>query len=406
MNVLWIVTTQWRAQAFGFAGDPNARTPALDALARDSINFAQAVTPHPFGPFARAALLTGVLSPANGVADYYDALPVSRRTVAHDFNERGYTTAYFGKWHLAKRDPSAALVGEAHARMFIPDTERGGFSFFEGFEGGFQLNHPWLHGTRLPDATQFEGYQSDVLCRRAGDWLTNQEALEPWFCVLSLEPPHPPYALHPELHSCDAATLVLRENVPPQDSVLARARIELAGYYGHIAATDRAIGELLQRIDLSTTAIVFTSVHGDMHGSQGCFRKGWPYEESVRVPLLIHTPNGKPSRQDDCVSLVELREASLRIIDGAAAADAIFSQRSVSEPAKISMPSVVGLPLQCDRRWEGLRTSEWKFVRQADGRPWLFFDLKNDPYELKNLANDPRYAGELAEWSRRLDRVS
>src|SRR4051794_30075724 len=102
-DILWIVTTQWRAQACGFSGDVNARTPHLDALARHSVNYPQAVTPHPFGPFARAAMLTGVLSPANGVRDYFDPLPNAARTIAHELQARGYTTAFFGKWHLAKR---------------------------------------------------------------------------------------------------------------------------------------------------------------------------------------------------------------------------------------------------------------------------------------------------------------
>ena len=74
-DILWIVTTQWRAHACGYAGDPNARTPHLDALAAQSINYTQAVTPHPFGPFARAALLTGEPSPANGLRGYFDPLP-------------------------------------------------------------------------------------------------------------------------------------------------------------------------------------------------------------------------------------------------------------------------------------------------------------------------------------------
>ncbi|MBP6508748.1 MAG: sulfatase-like hydrolase/transferase, partial [Opitutaceae bacterium] len=96
-NILWIVTTQWRAQACGYAGDANARTPALDALAAQSVNYAQAVTPHPFGPWARAAMLTGVPSPKNGVRDYFDPLPPGTRTIAHELKDRGYATAFFGK---------------------------------------------------------------------------------------------------------------------------------------------------------------------------------------------------------------------------------------------------------------------------------------------------------------------
>ena len=60
-NILWIVTTQWRASACGYAGDPNARTPCLDALAAESVNYTQAVTPHPFGPFASAAVIVYAL---------------------------------------------------------------------------------------------------------------------------------------------------------------------------------------------------------------------------------------------------------------------------------------------------------------------------------------------------------
>jgi hypothetical protein len=60
------------------------------------------------------------------------------------------------------------------------------------------------------------------------------------------------------------------------------------------------------------------------------------------------------------------------------------------------MPSVVRLPHQCDRAWRGVRTANRKLVLNADGSPWLFFDLAHDPGETRNLANDPAWAEELA----------
>jgi len=384
-NILLIVTTQWRAQAFGFAGDVNVRTPCLDALARQSVQYTEATTPHPFGPFARAALMTGIESPANGVRDYHDPLPAGLPTIAQAMLDRSYETAFFGKWHLARRDPAAPLVGEAHARMVVAPEHRGGFQFWEGFEGGFQLNHPWLHGTRLPEPVGFPGYQSDVVCERAAAYLAGRAG--PWFAVVSLEPPHPPYgAPAAGIPPLNPAGLTLDPNVPP--AAAPRARAELSGYYAHAQATDRAIGALIAALP-EETIIVFTSVHGDMHGAHGLFRKGWPYEESVRVPLLIRA-GGIASRDARAISLAELPALALA---WAEARPHLPGGRG--DWARISMPSVVALPDQCDRAWTGLRSASRKLVLGPDGQPWLFFDLADDPHELRNLVDVPARRAEL-----------
>ena len=390
-NILWIITTQWRAQAFGYAGDANARTPRLDALAAQAVNFTQAVTPHPFGPFARAALVTGKLSPDNGVRDYFDPLPANARTFARRLNELDYATAFFGKWHLARRDPAAPLVGEPHAKTIVPVEERGGFSFWEGFESGFLLNDPWLHGSRLPEPKQVRGYQSDVVCERAGSWIAETRGGPPWFCVVSLEPPHPPYdAPAAGIQPRDPRDIVLASNVPRGGDVETKARRELAGYYAHTEATDRAIGRLLAAVD-DNVIVAFTSVHGDMHGAHGLFRKGWPYEESIRVPLLFRGWRAQNRGQQDAraISLVDLPELTLAAIEQ--------REANIENPAAhISMPSVVALPHQCDRVWLGCRTSEEKLVLNADTSPWLFFDLASDPFETANLAGHPAHASRIA----------
>lgn len=365
-DILWIVTTQWRAQACGYAGDPNARTPALDALAADphTVNYAQAVTPHPFGPFARAALLTGAPSPENGVRDYWDPLPRDARTIAHELGARGYATAFFGKWGVGERDRAAPLVGEAAARVPVPPEARGGFAHWVGFEGGFLLNDPWLHGDDIEGFARAEGYQSDVVCELAAEWLARRPRA-PRFTVASLEAPHPPY---------DAPTPVGVFRIRPEEVILtadvwrggeveAKARRELAGYYAHIAATDAAIGRLLARTPRGTI-VVFTSVHGDMHGAHGLFRKGWPHEESIRVPLLVRGAPGASGRSDAAVSLLDLPAMTLAWSKGR-------TWSCPRERAEISMPSVVALPHQCDRVWRGWRSATEKAVFNADGSEWI-----------------------------------
>jgi arylsulfatase A-like enzyme len=395
-DILWILTTQWRGGAGGWAGDSNGRTPQLDRLAAGGTWFRQAVTPHPFGPFARAALLTGVSSPENGVADYFDPLPEGVRTVAHRMEAAGYATAWFGKWHLARRDPRAPLVGEAHARIVVPEAARGGFGFWEGFESGFLLNDPWLHGTALPEPVRFPGYQSDVVCGRAADWWARGPD-HPRFGVVSLEAPHPPYdAPVPDgIARSDPAAVVLSANVPRGGAVEVRARRDLAGYGAHLAATDRAVGRLLERLP-PDSLVVFTSVHGDMHGAHGLFRKGWPHEESVRVPLLVgraHRPPTSGRIDDRPVSLLNLGDLTL-------AEAGLQPPGPAPAFAAISMPSVVRLPDQCDRAWRGVRTPRRKLVLNADGSPWLFFDLESDPGERVNLVADPARAGEISGLAR------
>jgi arylsulfatase A-like enzyme len=390
-NILWIVTTQWRAQACGYAGDPNARTPRLDALAAESVNFTQAVTPHPMGPFARAGLLTGLPSPENGLRDYFDPLPESASTVARDLNRRGYDTAYFGKWHLGKRDRETAVVGEAHARTLVPTAARGGFGFWEGFESGFLLNDPWLHGTDLAEPKQFRGYQSDVLVDRFSAWLAGRPAASrPVFAIVSMEAPHPPYdSPAAGIAFRNPGEIVLPPNVPRGGEVEKTVRKELAGYYAHIEATDRAIGRLSDVVG-GGWIVVFTSVHGDMHGAHGLFRKAWPHEESVRVPLLARVPGIAPARNHAPVSLVDLPVMTRRVAGLETAEKA-----AVREHVKISMPSVVPFPRQCDRVWRGVRTPLRKLVLNDDGSPWLFFDLDADPFEMNNLVNHSAHAAEI-----------
>jgi arylsulfatase A-like enzyme len=132
-----------------------------------------------------------------------------------------------------------------------------------------------------------------------------------------------------------------------------------------------------------------TSVHGDMHGAHGLFRKGWPHEESVRVPLVVRDPRAPAALDDRPVSLVDVAAATVAWADAPAA---------IASPghALISMPSVVALPDQCPRCWRGVRTASHKLVLDENGAPWLYHDLGLDPAEQRNLVGEPGRAAELA----------
>ncbi|HRE80976.1 MAG TPA: sulfatase-like hydrolase/transferase, partial [Opitutaceae bacterium] len=185
--------------------------------------------------------------------------------------------------------------------------------------------------------------------------------------------------------------LILAPNVPRGTDVEVKTRRELSGYYAHIQATDRAIGRLLSQLP-STTIVVFTSVHGDMHGAHGLFRKGWPYEESIRVPLLVRGAPVKAAPTTASPSLASLT-ATHHLPISLVSLPAMTLSWAEGQPwtptqgtVDISMPSVVALPQQCDRSWHGRRSPTHKWIYQADGTLWLEFNLLEDPLEQRNLA--------------------
>nr|WP_246462577.1 sulfatase-like hydrolase/transferase [Pelagicoccus albus] len=392
-DVCVVLTTQWRASAFGFAGDPNARTICLDDLAEESRWIRQAVTPHPFGVFARAAFLTGLRSPKNGIENYFDPLPAKSRSLAAAFEVAGYETAFFGKWQLYERDPLAPVVGEAHARVVVPENRRLGFGLWEGFESGFLLNDPLLHGTGIPQPKRFEGYQSDVVIDRFLEFRRRRTSRKPLFSVISLDSPHPPYAAPAAgIKPLDPDSIRLLRGTTSDPDLRATARRELSGYYSHIEATDRSIGRLVdfeRKFGCWNDSIfAFSSVHGDMHGVDGKFRKGWPDEEAVRIPMLIKGA-GIGVDDDLLMSLVDLGPTLLGLAgvdsawggDGSNLASCLLGGDPGPPQQEISMPSVPPFAKQCAYVWNANRTPERTEVFPKDDEPYTLEHLGNWEFE-------------------------
>ena len=115
-NVLIVLADQWRAQAFGFAGDPNVRTPHFDRLASESARFVNAISGLPVCSPTRASLMTGQRPLTHGV--FLNDVPLSTNavTLAKVLANAGYRTGMIGKWHIDGRGRS----------NFIPPERRQG----------------------------------------------------------------------------------------------------------------------------------------------------------------------------------------------------------------------------------------------------------------------------------------
>ncbi|MEZ4612776.1 MAG: sulfatase-like hydrolase/transferase [Caldilineaceae bacterium] len=232
-NVIWIFGDQHRAQALGCASDPNVHTPNIDRLAEEGLTFTGAVGGCPLCSPYRGALLSGRY-PHNSVRGHEHRLPPAQPTIAHAFNDAGYHTAYFGKWHV---DGFHERNGRA-AMHIVPPERRGGFQQWVGYENNNSQWDCWVHGGAGDDAfhRRLPGYETDALTDLFIDYLRARgghdaaaAAPQPFFAVLSVQPPHDPYVAPEQwMRRHTPGAIVLRPNVPAIPRVVEQARRELA----------------------------------------------------------------------------------------------------------------------------------------------------------------------------------
>lgn len=172
-NAIWIFGDQHRAQALSCNGDPNLSTPNIDRLAIEGQNFERAVSGFPLCCPFRGSLLTSRY-PHECVPGHEYPLPPDMPTIAHVFNDHGFDTAYFGKWHLGgfkERNGRAAM-------HIIPPDRRGGFKTWVGYENNNSQWDCWVHGGEGADAFHYRlpGYETDALTDMLIDYIRRQGA--------------------------------------------------------------------------------------------------------------------------------------------------------------------------------------------------------------------------------------
>jgi arylsulfatase A-like enzyme len=403
-NILFVIADQWRAQALGYAGDPNVRTPHLDSLAAGSVNFVNAVSGISVCCPARASILTGQRPLTHGVFMNDVSLNPEAASLAKVLKQAGYDTGYIGKWHV-----------DGHGRSnFIPRERRQGFDYWKVLECTHSYNNSYYYADG-PEKLKWDGFDAIAQTADARQYLRDHANTGKPFCLfLAWGPPHDPYQLAPEKYRAlyDPAAIRLRPNVPVP--MMARARTAQAGYYASCTTLDDGMGDLLQTLretgQLENTVVVFTSDHGDLLGSHDAFNKQQPYDESIRVPLLFHWPKGlgtgarqltAPFNSEDFMPTL-LGLADLAIPPSVEGIDYSGYLRGGRNPSDGATVIAAVAPFgQWDRRaggkeYRGIRTERYTYVRDLNG-PWLLFDNQDDPYQMNNLAGKPGQAVLQAE---------
>ncbi|WP_166845297.1 sulfatase [Isoptericola sp. BMS4] len=430
-NLVIVMADQLRAAAVGTAADPAATdpvaTPRLDRLAATGCRVTHAVSSYPVCSPHRAMFLTGRPPAENGVtlnvnsetaADgvgLRDGLP----TWASVLRDHGYRTGYVGKWHL--EPPVAADEHHGEGRRddgkvwdaWSPPERRFGFDFWHAYGAADRhlAPHYWVGDAARSERLDVDRWSAEHEVDVAIDFVTRAAgAAEPFALMVSLNPPHQPFDQVPERYRARYAAraadeLLARPNVPRGTPVADEAVAIARDYFAAVTGVDDQVGRLVDALaDAGTgrdTIVVLTSDHGMQLGSHGLLYKNVPYEESMRVPLVLHCPGRIPAGpSSELVGSLDVAPTLLGLAGLSAAVPAAMrgADRSAAltgRGAPTADPAAVYYRYASrsdPTAARGLRTRNHKLVATwHPGRDLAvdFYDLVADPYERSSDPGHP-----------------
>jgi arylsulfatase A-like enzyme len=446
-NVLLLMADQQKATSLGLYGNPDTRTPALDALAARGVWTRHCFVPHPFCFPSRSSLMTGRYPHAHGVRANGHLLAEDERPLAAILRDAGYRTGASGHFHGGKAGGGrgfdfAADLGQGRQREAWAAHNR------LGREAPRRVAH--MTAT-LPVAPQ--EYVDAVITDDALRFLDETPPGAPFFLHVAWMAPHPPYFLPRGWDvGYDPAALTYPVQDPPDarkppshrqtavdmgtwDAPESELRQALAAYYGMVSFVDAQVQRLLDRLhargDLENTIVVYTADHGDYAGEHGLWGKSCTlYDCLVRVPLIIAGPpelvpqggalEGMTQTIDILPTLLRLlghpvpRDAHGLPLDslwtGAAPGppsghplagarngfDIAFAEVGAFHPDMVydraRGDNVPAGPPASGRQVElsvMARTAEWKLVYTPGRELQELYDLGADPGEMRNRYGDP-----------------
>ena len=347
-NVLVITVDTLRADHLGCYGFGLARTPRIDALARESVLCTDAISAAPITLPAHCSIFTGLLPPAHGVRDNGTyALGDGTVTLADRLKAAGYETQAF---------VSALVLNRRY------NLAKG----FDGYDDD-------LYAEDTPALFMIRERRARRTADRFLAWLKGRpKGAKPFFAWVHFFDPHQPY--RPE----------------GQDSVLA-----VTPYDGEISGADRAVGRVLDGLAaadlLDDTLVVFTADHGESLGEHDEKTHAiFVYDATVHVPLLFRYPAVfRPYRYDGAVRSIDIVPTVLSVLGlpgggETQGVDLVKPFRRQVPPPDLpqyseSLLSEVGFGMA---PIVAVRHGGFKWIRVP--KPELY-DLQNDPHELKNL---------------------
>lgn len=427
-NLVIVYPDQMRGQAMGFLGQEPVITPVLDRFAGESAVFTEAIAAYPLCSPSRAMLLSmkyphgsGVLGNCNSdSAPFGYELRTEQVCWSDVLKADGYSLGYIGKWHLDSPHRPYVKTSNNTERLawneWTPPGRRHGFDFWYAYGTYDQHLRPfyWTTGASRDEGRYVDEWGPAHEADMAARFIRNEggryrDPGKPFALVVAMNPPHMPYDQVPgeylDLYrETPMDRLAGRPNIPPAGTRWGDYyRENIRGYYAMISGVDAQFGRILAALDQAglgdDTVVVFHADHGNCLGIHEQISKNNPYEESVRVPLLIRWPGVVRARRQDLLiavpdigptllELMGLRASIPEDIEGRSHARVLSGESGAGPSSQLYVWTPNGLPGYGRR---GVRTREHTLVMSClpDASPEIIlFDNVRDPYQLKDLSKE------------------
>ena len=432
-NIVLIVSDNQSQSLLGTYGNTEIKTPHIDRLAQEGIQFNQAFAVNGVCSPTRATLLTGLLPSQTGI---HVALPSDInvpdwsgieefRSLPQTLSEAGYRTGLVGKYHLG-----------------MPQKPQLGFQYWVTFPSGHTTT--FYDQTVIDNGQQYQvaGHLTDFWTKRAVHFLSLQKKGQPFFLYLAYNGPYnlPPTVTmeprnrHAEYYSEHTPSMP-QEKVHPylknwaqglrgpsdfmvKEGTTAWTAIEalnnktaMINAASETAMVDDGVGTIMQTLKElgfeDNTIVIYTSDQGAAYGHNGLFgTTSWSFPFTahtihMQIPLIVRHPGKIPPglQNDRIINQYDLFPTLLEYTG-------MGEKKIANTPGKSFVPFLKGKDVN---DWGDaaffefvtirvVRTSEWKYMKRLDDEePNTLYDLKNDPHEKVNLIFDPAYANIVNE---------
>ena len=420
-NILFLFSDDQRENTIAALGNKEVITPNIDKLVEEGTSFTNnylmgAMNGAVCSP-SRAMLMTGrALFNIDPTGNTIDS---THTTMPKALGNAGYQTFHIGKWHNGRdaftrsfNDGSKIFFGGMHSQYNVPTYE---------FNSGKNYSKENLNEASPK-------HSSELYADAGIAFLENYKSDDPFFLYMAFQAPHDPREMPEEYlkmydttniavppnflteHPFDNGELDIRDEwLAGYPRTKAEVKANIQAYYAMITHLDAQIGRILKTLKdkgfMENTIIVYSSDNGLSIGSHGLMGKQNLYEESVNVPLIFKgpgVPKGKITNSfsylfDIYPTLCDFANADIpKTVEGK-------SLKPIIEGKVNRVRDTVFFAYKNFQR--AARNDRWKIIKYNVNNKITtqLFDLKNDPYEITNLADDPKYKDVLADMNDLLD---